>query len=189
MTPDDSNQPVLLHVCCAPCCCAILEDLHASARPVTAFFYNPNIHPQEEYERRKIEVVRFCQKTGVPFVDADYDHDRWRTATAGMENLPERSARCDICFDLRLSTAAACAVRREFQVFATSLGISRWKDLAQVNAAGHRAAALHPGLVFWDCNWRRDGRQERMTALVRGENFYRQKYCGCEYSLAHLSFQ
>ena len=149
----------------------------------TVFFYNPNISPQEEYEHRKREVIRYIQKVKVPFVDADYEIDGWLEAIQGHEEAAERGKRCTICFEMRLGKTAAYAAAHDFKVFATSLGISRWKDLAQVNHAGRRAVSLFPGLVYWEHNWRLEGGQVRMEEIAREEKFYRQNYCGCLYSL------
>lgn len=177
------EKRVLLHTCCAPCSCSILRRLIDGGIVPTVYFYNPNIFPREEYEHRKGEVLRYIQKKGIFFIDADYDCGRWDDAVRGHEEDRERGERCAICFDLRLGKAAAYAAANGFTVFATTLGISRWKDLEQVNQSGTRAAASFPGLVFWANNWRLQGGQELMEKISREENFYRQKYCGCRYSL------
>ena len=78
-------QPILLHTCCAPCSAAVLEWLLKNAMTPTVFFYNPNIAPLAEYEKRKAELVRHCQRLGVAFIDGDYDHEDWLEATKGLE--------------------------------------------------------------------------------------------------------
>lgn len=155
----------------------------ASGIDFTVFFYNPNIHPLEEYELRKNENIRFAEKFGVPFVDADYDRDNWFARARGMEHEPERGARCTMCFDMRLERTALYAHEHGFPVMTSSLGISRWKNLRQVNDCGHRAAGRYPGLMYWDYNWRKGGGSARTVEISRRENFYRQEYCGCVYSL------
>lgn len=150
---------------------------------VTVFFYNPNIYPQNEYEHRKSEVIRYVQKLGVPFVDADYDDARWLEMTRGHEEEPERGERCSLCFEMRLRRTAAYAAKEGFRIFTTSLGISRWKDFEQVTRAGKRAAGLFPGVVYWEHNWRLQGGTEQMERIAQEEKFYRQRYCGCLYSL------
>lgn len=174
--------PVLLHVCCAPCSCAIIEGMLASGLAPTLFFYNPNIHPREEYERRKAEVVRFAAKLGVPFIDADYDTDAWGARVKGLEQEPERGRRCGACFALRMERTALYAHENGLAWMATSLSISRHKDQAQVHQAGLAAAAHHTDVTFWDYNWRRGGGADRGAALAKEEAFYRQTYCGCVYS-------
>ena len=147
------------------------------------YFYNPNIYPKEEYEHRKQEVIRFVKKKNIPSVDADYEIDGWLEAVEGHEEDAEQGKRCTICFEMRLGKTAAYAAGNGFKVFTTSLGISRWKDLEQVNRAGKRAAFLFPGLIYWDHNWRLGNGQEQMERITQEEKFYRQNYCGCQYSL------
>lgn len=178
-----NEKKVLLHSCCAPCSCALIHRMVEGGIEPTVFFYNPNIYPKEEYEHRKKEVIRYIEKMKVPFVDADYEVDGWLEAIQGHEEDAERGKRCTICFETRLGKTAAYAAEHDFKVFATSLGISRWKDLEQVNRAGKRAASLFPGLIYWDHNWRLEGGQEQMERIAKEENFYRQNYCGCVYSL------
>jgi len=149
----------------------------------TVFFYNPNIYPPEEYERRKAEVIRYIKKKNIPFISGDYETGAWLEKIRGREDDAERGKRCDLCFEMRLSKTAAYAAANGFKVFTTSLGISRWKDLTQVNRAGERAASLFPGLTYWAHNWRLQGGQEEMERIAKEENFYRQRYCGCLYSL------
>ena len=181
-TPNNEKK-VLLHSCCAPCSCSILQRMIESGIEPTVYFYNPNIYPKEEYEHRKKEVVRYAQKMKIPFMDADYEIDGWLEAVQGHEEDVERGKRCTLCFEMRLGKTAAYAAENGFKVFTTSLGISRWKDLEQVNHAGRRAASLFPGLIYWDHNWRLYGGQEQMERISKEENFYRQNYCGCIYSL------
>ncbi|MFD2235663.1 epoxyqueuosine reductase QueH [Phaeospirillum tilakii] len=177
LPPGDGR--VLLLACCAPCCGEVIEAILASGLSLTVFFYNPNIQPREEYDRRKAEVIRLVRRNGAAFVDADYDPDRWQAHTRGLEQEPERGRRCEICFDLRLERTARHALDHGFAVFTSSLGISRWKDMAQVNACGHRVAARHPGLTYWDYNWRKNGGTARMVEVARREGLYQQDYCGC----------
>jgi predicted adenine nucleotide alpha hydrolase (AANH) superfamily ATPase len=160
-----------------------MEAMRAAGIDFTVFFYNPNIHPRREYELRKDENIRFAERFGVPFVDADYDRDNWFARARGMENEPERGIRCTMCFDMRLERTALYAHEHGFQVMTSSLGVSRWKNMRQVNACGIRAAARYPGLMYWDYNWRKGGGSARMLAISKRENFYRQEYCGCVYSL------
>lgn len=180
--PNGSNK-LLLHSCCAPCSGSIMEQLCNANIDYTVFFYNPNIHPKREYELRKNENIAFAQKHGVPFIDADYDSDEWFARAKGLEFEPERGKRCTMCFDMRLERTALFAHENGFAVFATSLGISRWKDLNQVNTCGKNAAAHYPDLIFWDNNWRKGGGSQRMIEISKAEEFYQQEYCGCIYSL------
>ena len=104
-TPNNENK-VLLHSCCAPCSSAIIECLLANDIRPTVFYYNPNIYPQEEYEIRKAEAIRYVQGLGLDFIDGDYDYQLWRSSMQGMENEPERGSRCLKCFTHRLTETA-----------------------------------------------------------------------------------
>lgn len=179
----NGHSKVLLHSCCAPCSGEVMEAMVASGIDFTIFFYNPNIHPRKEYELRKEENIRFAQEFGVPFMDADYDRDNWFTRAKGMEHEPERGIRCTMCFDMRFERTALYAHEHGFPVITSCLGISRWKDMKQINDCGHRAAKPYEGLTYWDYNWRKGGGSARMIEISKRENFYQQEYCGCVYSL------
>jgi predicted adenine nucleotide alpha hydrolase (AANH) superfamily ATPase len=160
-----------------------MEAMLASGIELTIFFYNPNIHPQKEYEIRKNENIRFAEKFNIPFVDADYDKDNWFARAKGMEQEPERGIRCTMCFDMRFERTALYAHEYNFAVITSSLGISRWKNMQQINECGIRAASKYPGIMYWDYNWRKDGGSARMIDISKREQFYQQEYCGCAYSL------
>ncbi|MDD3371636.1 MAG: epoxyqueuosine reductase QueH [Alphaproteobacteria bacterium] len=174
---------ILLHCCCAPCSGDVVERLCENGADFAIYFYNPNVHPREEYEKRKAAIVSYAQKMNVPFVDADYDPDRWFERVKGREAEPERGKRCDICFSMRLERSALYAHENGYPVLASSFGISRWKNIDQVNACGRKAAAAYADVMFWDYNWRKQGGSERMIQIAEREKFYRQTYCGCAYSL------
>lgn len=180
--PNNANK-LLLHSCCAPCSGEVMEALLFSEIDFTIFFYNPNIHPRKEYEIRKDENIRFAEKHHIPFIDADYDRDEWFKRAKGMEFEPERGIRCTMCFDMRFERTALYAYEHGFPVISSSLGISRWKNMEQINDCGTRAAAHYPNLIYWTYNWRKNGGSERMIKISKQEQFYQQEYCGCAYSL------
>ena len=177
------NSDLLLHSCCAPCAGEIMEALAASNIKTTVYFYNPNIHPIEEYEIRKNENKRFCDKLGFECIDGDYDKDNWFERIKGLEDEPERGKRCTQCFDMRFERSALFAQENGFGVYATTLGISRWKDMEQINSSGLRAAKRYEDVSYWDFNWRKQGGSSRMVEISKREEFYQQEYCGCVYSL------
>ena len=181
---------VLLHCCCAPCSGAIVELLAAKGIEPVIFFSNSNITPLAEYEKRRAEVVRYAEKFGFEVVDDEYDHDQWLTAVKGLENEPERGARCLECFRFRLMRAARYAASRGLTVLTTTLASSRWKDLSQVDEAGLfacEAASRESGseVLWWGQNWRKGGLQQRRGEIIREQAFYNQNYCGCEFSEKH----
>jgi predicted adenine nucleotide alpha hydrolase (AANH) superfamily ATPase len=183
LVPPGGEKKVLLHSCCAPCSGEVMEAMLASGVEYTIFFYNPNIHPEREYLLRKDENIRFAEKHGVPFVDCDYDTDNWFARAKGMEWEPEKGARCTMCFDMRFERTALYAHEHGFPVMTSSLGISRWKNMNQINESGKRAVLPYEGLTYWDFNWRKGGGADRMVEIAKREQFYQQEYCGCVYSL------
>lgn len=180
--PNSANR-LLLHSCCAPCSGEVMEALLASEIDFSIFFYNPNIHPIQEYEIRKQENIMFAEKHNIPFIDADYDKDNWFERIKGLEWEPERGKRCTACFDMRFERTALYAHEHGFPVISSSLGISRWKDMDQINTSGVRAASRYPEIEYWTYNWRKNGGAARMYEIAKRESFYKQEYCGCVYSL------
>ena len=179
----DGETKILLHSCCAPCSGEVIEAMVYSGLDVTVFFYNPNIHPRTEYELRKDENRRFCETLKIPCIDADYDTKNWFLRAKGMEMEPERGKRCTMCFDMRFERTALHAHENGFKVFTSSLGISRWKNMEQINGSGIKAADHYQELEYWTYNWRKKGGANRMIEISRREEFYQQEYCGCVYSL------
>jgi predicted adenine nucleotide alpha hydrolase (AANH) superfamily ATPase len=160
-----------------------MERLLISGIDYTIYYYNPNIHPVKEYELRKNENIRFAEKHNIPFIDGDYDRDEWFKRAKGMEMEPERGIRCTMCFDMRFERTALYAYENGFDVISSSLGISRWKNMEQINESGVKAASHYPGITYWTYNWRKDGGSQRMIEISKREEFYQQEYCGCAYSL------
>ena len=176
------ERKILLHTCCAPCSSAILECLIHNGLQPTIYYYNPNIHPFDEYEKRMVECRRYAEKLGVEMIEEKYDHEEWLECVQGLENAPERGPRCLECFKMRLLKAAEYASAHDFKVLTTTLASSRWKSLEQINEAGKWAVNQVEGVVWWDQNWRKEGLQPRRGEIIKEMNFYNQLYCGCEYS-------
>lgn len=183
MALPEGHDRLLLHSCCAPCSGEVMEALHEAGVRYAIYFYNPNIHPQKEYLLRKDENIRFAQAHNIEFIDADYDPKAWFSRAKGMEDEPERGIRCDMCFSMRFEHTARYAAENGYTLFSSSLGISRWKDFAQINRAGVAAAKTQPNLAYWTFNWRKGGGAQRMLDISKREQFYQQEYCGCAYSL------
>lgn len=179
---------IVLHTCCAPCSGAIIEYMVNNGMRPLVFFSNSNITPGAEYEKRRAEVLRYAESFGLEVVDDDYSHKDWQCAVKGLENEPERGARCFECFRFRLLRAARYAAGHGYDTLTTSLASSRWKDLDQVNRAGEEACAQvleETGIKvgWWGMNWRKGGFQPRRSEIIREQKFYNQEYCGCEFSV------
>lgn len=169
----------ILLSCCAPCSCAMIKTLAEKKEDFTVLFYNPNIRPFAEYQKRCAENKRVCEIFKVPFVELEYDNEHWCELTKGLENLPERSERCTICFGMRLRKAFEYARANGYDAVASVLGVSRYKDLNQVNRVAH-AEAQRAGLPYLEIEGRKGGQQELRSLLIKEFALYNQTYCGCK---------
>jgi len=161
----------------------MIEELQQQGTDLAVFFYNPNIHPRKEYEIRKQENVRYCEKLSIPFVDADYDPEAFYTRAQGMEFDPERGPRCSMCFDMRMERTAAYAAAHGFDYFTTTNATSRWKCQNQVNSSGMKAAEEYPEVQYLVYDWQTEQMTQRKYRINAEESFYKQEYCGCSFSL------
>lgn len=177
-----SEMPkILLLSCCAPCACAVIKKLHDDGVDFAVAFYNPNIHPEAEYIKRRDEQKRLCEQWNIQFVEFEYNPEVWFKQTLPYKDEPERGKRCDVCFELRLKRVMQYAKENGFEAVASVLGVSRWKNLAQVNAAAARASA-QVGVPYVEIEGRKHGMQEARLALIKELQLYNQDYCGCVYS-------
>lgn len=172
----------LLHVCCAPCSGYIIRELLNFETDFAVYFFNPNIYPFREYEKRKTTLLTYLQKHHVQILDDDYNYQLWLNKVKDYAKEPERGKRCSLCFYYRLSATAHKALDNDFQMMATTLGISRYKDLDDVNKQGTLACEKVPPVRYLDINWRKKEGSRKMYELARRELFYMQNYCGCEFS-------
>ena len=166
--------------CCAPCSAGAIKQLVNGEIPgideFIVMFFNPNIYPMDEYQKRLSEQIKYCEKLGVKYVVGDYDHDKWREYVKGLENEPERGARCGKCFAYRFCFAAQYAKEHGFNAIASVFGVSRFKSQSQVDVAAKESCGDIKYLpIKWDENLR--------VKINRESNFYRQNYCGCEFSM------
>ena len=172
---------LLLHSCCGPCSSACLE-LLTKHFDTTVFFYNPNILPAEEFDRRLywqsylLEHAPFGQ--GVALVVPERDEKAFRDCARGLETAPEGGARCTECFRLRLGKTAAYAAEHGFDYFTTTLTVSPHKNAPLINAIGE-AAARDAGAVWLPSDFKKREGYHRSIELSRAYGLYRQSWCGC----------
>ena len=178
----DSRPKLLLHSCCAPCSSYVISYL-AQAFNVTVFYYNPNISPREEYEKRKAEQLRLIQTLGVNFLDCEYEGEAFTLAAQGLENEPERGARCTKCFALRLQKTAQAAKDGGFPWFCTTLSVSPLKSAPLLNQIGQEMGKEY-GTNFLPSDFKKKGGYLQSIELSRAHGLYRQDYCGCAFSKA-----
>lgn len=174
-----TKEKILLLSCCAPCSCAVIEKLAQEGADFAVAFYNPNIRPEAEYEKRREENERVCRFYGVPFVALEYDNERWRCLTSGLENEPERGRRCSVCFYMRLKRVMEYAKENGYTAVASVLGVSRYKNLTQVNEAAAKASK-ETDMPYVHVEGRKGGMQERRQHLIGALGLYNQDYCGCK---------
>jgi predicted adenine nucleotide alpha hydrolase (AANH) superfamily ATPase len=171
------GRRILLHVCCAPCATYTASRLRELAFDVTGFWYNPNVHPFGEHERRRETLADYAQEIELPVIwEPGYDVVTYLRALNGRERF---GTRCALCYEMRLERAAICAAREGYDAFTTTLLISPYQDQGTIRTIGEEAAARH-GVSFYFENFRQ-GWAER-SAMTRDHGLYSQRYCGCIYS-------
>ncbi|MBR4619187.1 MAG: epoxyqueuosine reductase QueH [Bacilli bacterium] len=181
----DKVPKLLLHACCAPCSSSCIERL-ADVFEITIFYYNPNITNEEEYNKRLNEVKSFVKKykTKYPIevIGARYDPNEFFEIAKGLENEPERGARCYKCYNLRLKETAFFASNNGFDFFATTLTLSPYKKADWINKIGEQLDKEYKSKYLYSDFKKRNG-YKRSIELSYQYNLYRQDYCGCIYSL------
>lgn len=178
---ENTRPKLLLQCCCGPCGSYVLEYLCKTFQ-VTALFYNPNIYPPEEYEKRLRWLRVVLEKNGVELLDCPYDPAAFDEAASGLEAEPEGGARCTRCFRLRLEETARLASVNGFDYFCTTLTVSPHKDAERINAIGRELGEKYSVAWLPSDFKKRDG-YKRSIELSSQYGLYRQDYCGCKYSM------
>lgn len=178
---ESTKEEILLHVCCAPCSTYVVNIL-SQIFSVTAFFYNPNIQPEEEYTKRLTEIRKLCALYNTKLLIPEYDTQSWSRSIQGLESEPEGGNRCRTCFEIRLQKAAETALHHGIKKVATTLTISPHKNTQIINECG-KIVAQRTGIVFFDRDFKQDEGYRKSCELSRTYGLYRQKYCGCLYSM------
>lgn len=176
---DDHNK-LLLHSCCGPCSSSVIERLR-DYFDITVIYYNPNIEPKEEYEKRKSEQLRLLNELGIKFMDIDYLNNEYHEKVKGYENEPENGLRCPLCFELRLDKTASKAKENNFDYFGTTLTVSPHKNSKIINEIGLKLEETH-GVKFLLSDFKKEDGYKRSIELSKKYDLYRQDYCGCLYS-------
>ncbi|MBN1496202.1 MAG: epoxyqueuosine reductase QueH [Spirochaetes bacterium] len=174
------NRSLLIHTCCAPCVSHVYE-LFANTHYVSVFYYNPNIWPRPEYDRRLAELVRYAVYRGFALFVGDYDNRGWTGRTKKYRYLGERSERCWECYRYRLEGSFKKAREMGITSVTTSLSISPHKDAAMINRIGKELEEKY-GIRFLEGDYKKNDGYRKSVELSRIHGFYRQNYCGCIYS-------
>ena len=175
-------QKMLLHSCCGPCSSAVLERLIPDYE-VTVLYYNPNIQPEQEYQKRKAEQLRLIKEaySQVSVLDCDYDAQTFIECIKGLEKEKEGGARCKVCFTLRLEKCARMAKENGFDIFATTLSVSPYKNAELINQIGQELSNKYD-IAYLVSDFKKKNGYLRSLELAKQYNLYRQNYCGCMYS-------
>jgi predicted adenine nucleotide alpha hydrolase (AANH) superfamily ATPase len=174
------KKKLLLHICCAPCATYVVQVLSKDYE-VTGYFYNPNIYPEEEYFQRLNEMKRIAEDFHITLLDAPYDPMNWFALTKGLEHEPERGTRCERCFYMRLEETAEKAKKEGFDIFATTLSISPYKNASVLNRIGQSLSERYD-IAFLPADFKKNDGFKKSVELCKKYNLYRQDYCGCIYS-------
>ena len=177
------KKKLLLHICCAPDAAWIPEKLERDFQ-VTCFFYNPNIYPAEEHEKRAAEMRRLAEEKGYRLAEPPYTPEVFEARTAGLRFQPEKAGRCSICYRLRLEETARYAKENGFDLFATVLTVSPHKTVDRVNRIGEAVAKKY-GVTYLPSDFKKEDGFRISVEESRKYDLYRQDYCGCESSLQY----
>ncbi len=181
----NGKKKLLLHSCCAPCSSHVISYL-TSFFDITILYYNPNISPRSEYEKRKKEQIRLIKEIDkvneINIIDCDYDNDLYEEKIKGYENEPERGSRCTICFNLRLEKTAKIASELKYDYFCSTLSVSPYKNSKLINEIGKKLENEY-GITWLYSDFKKENGYKHSIELSKKYNLYRQDYCGCKYSL------
>lgn len=184
----DAKPGILLHSCCGPCSSSVLE-LLSKYFDVTVLWYNPNLYPEAEYDKRLETQKQLIDAIAEDGVQAKLLVEPWRSVDyfsriKGLENEPEEGKRCLECFKIRLEETARIASERGFEWFCTTLTVSSRKDAVAINAIGREAEAKY-GVKWLPSEFKKREGNHRSIILSEKYGLYRQEYCGCVFSLVN----
>ena len=178
----NKRPSLLLHACCAPCSSYVLEYL-TQYFDITVFYYNPNISPENEYLHRVSEIKRLISEMcpSVSFIEGRYEPEKFYEMAKGLENEPERGARCLKCYRMRLEESAVIAKENKFDYFTTTLSISPQKDSIVLNSIGKEVSEKYD-IPYLFSDFKKKGGYKRSIELSAQFHLYRQNFCGCIFS-------
>lgn len=179
------KEQILLHACCAVCMAypvEILKKIEEKNYEPIVYFYNPNIYPLKEYERRKQELINYCDKKNYKYIIGDYENKDWLNFIQGLEQEPEKGLRCNKCFEFRLDKTAQTAQKENIKIFTTTLTVSPHKISKNIFKAGQIVAQRY-GIKFLEIDFKKKDGFKKTMELAKENNFYRQNYCGCKFSM------
>ena len=178
---EQKKNKIILHACCGICSAYPVSYLQDAGYTVIVYFYNPNIYPLEEYQKRLEAEKILCKHYGCELVIADYEPNDFYNAAKGLENEPEKGARCDKCFKLRLTKTAELAKSLGIKEFTTSMVISPHKNYEKLTKIGNSIAEKY-SIEYLSTNFRKQDGFLKTNQISKSLNLYRQNYCGCKFA-------
>ncbi len=175
---------MLVHICCAVDSHYFLEKIQEEYpnEEIIGYFYDPNIHPYEEYRLRFLDVEYSCNQLGIELLEGPYNLEHWLQKVKGLEQEPEKGDRCTVCFDERLENSVLKAKELGHDKFTTTLLISPKKSQEKLDKIGHELAKKY-GVEFIFRDYRSGSGMQEQGIAVKENSLYRQNYCGCLYGL------
>lgn len=177
----DKKPKILVHVCCWPDVTMPILQLRDEYE-VICFWYDPNIQPKSEYDKRYEAFVKICEIENIPYIKWAYDVTNFFTRIKWVEHTPERGEKCTYCYDMRMYVTAKLAKKLRIPLYTSSLNTSPKKDLAKLFAMGHKYAQKYE-VEFLDIPFRKRGWFEKSVEYTKEHDIFRQNYCGCIYSI------
>ena len=176
----NTKKKLILQCCCGPCSTAVIERL-SQFFDITLLYYNPNIYPQEEYNKRYNNLEVVSNHFNYKVIKANYNEDEYLSYIKGKELEQEGGSRCDLCFELRLKYTAQFAKQNGFDFFGTTLTVSSHKNAEHINKIGEKIEQ-EVGIKFLYSDFKKHDGYKRSIELSKQLNLYRQNYCGCKFS-------
>lgn len=181
----EKNKRVLLHSCCAICSAQPIKDLKDLGYEPIVYFFNPNIHPVEEYAKRLESQQKLCKTLECELIVDGYMCDMYKEIMVGFENHEEGSERCSRCFEFRLLRTIQKAKELGISNYTTSISISPHKDFKKISSIG-KFFSDYFKINFLDINFKKNNGFLKSNLIAKELKLYRQNYCGCENSMRRL---
>jgi len=175
----EQKNKILMHACCGICSGYPISLLQDMGYQVIVYFYNPNIHPAEEYQKRLEGQKIICKNFNCKLIEGEFNPNDFYNVTAGLENEPEKGKRCDKCFELRLNNTAQKAKELNIENFTTAIVVSPHKNFKKITEIGKRIAK-EAGLNYMDIDFKKQDGFLKTNKISKSLNIYRQNYCGCK---------
>lgn len=175
---------IILHACCAICSAYPVSYLKDAGYSVTVYFYNPNIYPDTEYQKRLEAEKNLCKHFGVNLIEGEYDKESFYECAKGLENEPEKGKRCIECFKLRLERTAKFAKENGYENFTTSIVISPHKNFALLSTLGKEISERY-NLNYLDIDFKKKDGFLKTNKIAKELCLYRQNYCGCQFAITN----